>query len=177
MQYLYWLNHLQPHDRPLVGEAAYSLGLATQQGYSVLPGVIIAAPLLMHFLESVEWGDPLFSDFPHSPIHMDVGNPSQLQAIAQRIQASIQAQSLPHAEQDNIYEAVQSLHSTRVILQPSLGLKPSQQTSVHQVQPVQLVAYWPLAQCDLFLLLLNERLTSSFELGAALLGVLLSRGT
>ncbi|MEM9213610.1 MAG: putative PEP-binding protein [Cyanobacteria bacterium P01_F01_bin.150] len=128
MQHLYWLNQLQTQHRSLVGETAYTLGVASQAQYPVLPGIVVSSSSFWQFLESINWSDPLLADFPHSPLHLDMENPSQLQAIAQRIQYLIHAHSLPEQQQDTIYKAVQSLHSPLIQLQPSLSLASTQQT-------------------------------------------------
>ena len=118
----YWLDHIQPQHRPLIGENAYHLGQALQQGYPVLPGVVVPTTLFHQFLESIDWIDPLFADLPRSSLHIDVDNAQQLQAIAHRIQQLIQAAPLPDSIQAAILSAIEALGPSTVLVQPSLGM-------------------------------------------------------
>ena len=125
-EYLYWLDHIQPQHRSSVGELAYRLGVALQDGYPVLPGFVITAPLFIQFLETVDWPDPLFADFPHSSFHLDIYNPIQLRSIAQCLQAGIMTQPLADNYRELIWRAVQSLKVSQVQIQPSIGFRDFQ---------------------------------------------------
>lgn len=99
------------------------LGIALQDGSPVLPGFVITAPLFIQFLETVDWPDPLFADFPHSSFHLDIDNPIQLRSIAQCLQAGIMAQPLADHYQEAIWQAVQALKVGKVEIQPSIGFR------------------------------------------------------
>ncbi|NEQ95165.1 MAG: hypothetical protein F6K30_00235 [Cyanothece sp. SIO2G6] len=120
-----WLGQIQAQHRPLVGENAYHLGIALQKEYPVLPGLVIPAVFFEEFLESVDWVDPLLADLPHSSLHIDVDNPHQLQAIAQRIQQSVYAHPIASEHQATLFNAVQSINMPLVQIRPLLVLHPS----------------------------------------------------
>ena len=125
-EYLYWLDHIQPQHRSSVGELAYMLGVALQDGYPVLPGFVLAAPLFIQFLETVDWPDPLFADFPHSSFHLDIHNPIQLRSIAECLQTGIMTHSLADNDQESIWNAVRTLKVGQIQIQPSIGFRDIQ---------------------------------------------------
>lgn len=86
---LYWLKQIREAPPGTVGNDALALGVLLGQGVSVLPGFVISSKACQVCLETVDWPESLFIDLPHSSLHFDAGNASQLQAIAQRIQREI----------------------------------------------------------------------------------------
>ncbi len=87
---LYWLQQIQATDRKTVGDKAFDLSELIKQGHPVLPGWVVPAKIFWQFLETIDWLEPLFLDFPKSSLHIDVDDPQQLQAIAQYIRHQIQ---------------------------------------------------------------------------------------
>lgn len=120
-----WLGQIQAQHRPFIGENAYHLGIALQKEHPVLPGLVISAVFFEEFLESVDWADPLLADLPHSSLHIDVDNPHQLQAIAQRIQQSVYAHPIAPDHQATLFNAVQTINTPLVQIRPILVLHPS----------------------------------------------------
>ncbi|MGK7888139.1 MAG: putative PEP-binding protein [Leptolyngbyaceae cyanobacterium] len=123
--HVFRLNQVQPQHRPFIGENAYQLGMALQKQCPVLPGIVVSTVFFDEFLESVDWADPLLADLPHSSLHIDVDNPLQLQAIAQRIQQSVFAHKMVPDHQATICNAVQALDSPLVLVRPLLVLRQS----------------------------------------------------
>jgi len=121
---LCWLDQVQPANRILVGDKAYYLGLIKQRGYPVVPGFVVTAPVFQHYLEKMDWLEPLFADFPNSTLRLNVDRPQQLQAIARQIRQSIFATPLDGDWQTHLVNAVQAWEAPAVILRPSLALEP-----------------------------------------------------
>ncbi len=88
----------------------------------MVPGLVVSADMFRHFLETINWLEPLFADLPNSSLHFDVDNPRQLQAIAQRIRHSIQATPIPDAWYGPIADAVQMMQASTLILRPSFTI-------------------------------------------------------
>lgn len=80
---LYQLDKIKPDDRSVVGEKAFHLSQLLQQGYPVIPGVVIPAPALEEFLATIKWSEPLGLDLLHSSLHLDLDNSLELQRVAQ----------------------------------------------------------------------------------------------
>lgn len=64
MKILYWLDRVQPSDRPLIGEKAFALSQLRQNGYSIAPGFVISAALFREFIESLAIAFPFWQIFP-----------------------------------------------------------------------------------------------------------------
>jgi pyruvate, water dikinase len=124
---LYWLHQIHPSHRQRVGNKAFYLGYVGQRGYPVMPGFVIPAAVSRQFLEQINWTDPLFTDLPHSSLRMDIENPQQLQAIAQRIRQTIHHAPLADSVQQDLAAAISQLNTASVILRPSLVLPVEQQ--------------------------------------------------
>ncbi|MEO1211543.1 MAG: putative PEP-binding protein [Cyanobacteria bacterium J06638_20] len=121
---LCWLDQVRPADRIAIGDKAYYLGLIQQRGYPVVPGFVVTASVFRHYLDTLDWLEPLFADLPDSTLHLNVDRPQQLQTIARQIRQSIFAAPLDEAWQDRLAQAVQDWQAPAVILRPSLALEP-----------------------------------------------------
>ncbi|WP_416673190.1 putative PEP-binding protein [Egbenema bharatensis] len=119
---LYWLDQIQPSHRASVGDKAFHLGFLAQRGYSVVPGIVVAAEVFQASLEQIEWTEPMFTDLPNSSLYLDVDNPRQLQAVAQNIRQTLQSAILPDGLLDRLEQYCQQWHSPALILRPSLAL-------------------------------------------------------
>ncbi len=122
----YWLDRIQAEHRLLVGNKAFYLSRLLQKGYPVVPGFVIPAPLLLDFLESIDWSASLFADLPHSSLHLDIDNPEQLRVIAQQIRSEIAAQALPNDWTIALAAAIAQLQAPVVTLRASLAIASEQ---------------------------------------------------
>ncbi|WP_373535149.1 putative PEP-binding protein [Microcoleus sp.] len=120
MTNLYWLDKIQPSDRDAVGEKAFYLSCLLAQNHPVIPGFVVPATTFWQFLESIDWLEPLFADWPHSSLHLNVDEPRQLQSIARSIRHQILTTKLPEALLSNLESAVGTLNSQALIFRPSL---------------------------------------------------------
>ncbi|MEG4214597.1 PEP/pyruvate-binding domain-containing protein [Microcoleus sp. Pol14C6] len=126
MKNLYWLDKIQPSDRDTVGEKAFYLSCLLQKNHPVVPGFVVPATTFWQFLESIECLEPLFADWPHSSLHLNVDEPRQLQSIARSIRHQILASKLPDSLLSTLESAVSqlnsksNLNSTALIFRPSL---------------------------------------------------------
>ncbi|MEG4205955.1 PEP/pyruvate-binding domain-containing protein [Microcoleus sp. Pol7_A1] len=126
MKNLYWLDKIQPSDRDAVGEKAFYLSCLLQKNHPVVPGFVVPATTFWQFLESINWLEPLFADWPHSSLHLNVDEPRQLQSIARSIRHQILAGKLPDSLLSTLESAVSqlnsqsNLNSTALIFRPSL---------------------------------------------------------
>ncbi|MEG4056149.1 MULTISPECIES: putative PEP-binding protein [unclassified Microcoleus] len=126
MKNLYWLDKIQPSDRDAVGEKAFYLSCLLQKNHPVVPGFVVPATTFWQFLESIEYLEPLFADWPHSSLHLNVDEPRQLQSIARSIRHQILAGKLPDSLLSTLESAVSqlnsksNLNSTALIFRPSL---------------------------------------------------------
>ncbi len=127
--HLYWLNQIQPHDRDLIGNKALYLSQLLQKGFPVVPGFVVSAHVLQRFLEAIDWSEPLFADLPHSSLRLDIENPRQLQAIAQRLRQAIEAPTLPTDCLAEITDAMQQLQTPVLVLRPSLFVQTTARTT------------------------------------------------
>jgi len=121
-QHLYQIDEIHPGLQEQVGNKAFYLGLLAQAGYPVVPGVVVSSSMFRSFWQQIQWNAPLFSDFPHSSLHIDVENHQQLRAIAQQLQHAICTAPLPNDWLQAIEQSTQSLKGTLLILRPSLAL-------------------------------------------------------
>ncbi len=122
MTNLYWLDKIQLSDRDAVGEKAFYLSCLLAQNHPVVPGFVVPAKTFWQFLESIDWLEPLFADWPHSSLHLNVDEPRQLQSIARSIRHQILATKLPDALLSGLESAVSQLNcnSKALIFRPSL---------------------------------------------------------
>ncbi|MEG4112824.1 MULTISPECIES: putative PEP-binding protein [unclassified Microcoleus] len=126
MKNLYWLDKIKPSDRDTVGEKAFYLSCLLQKNHPVVPGFVVPATTFWQFLESIECLEPLFADWPHSSLHLNVDEPRQLQSIARSIRHQILAGKLPDSLLSTLESAVSqlnsqsNLNSTALIFRPSL---------------------------------------------------------
>lgn len=120
MDNLYRLDQIQPTDRPLVGEKAFGLSTLLQQGYPVLNGFVIPAPSFREFLETINWSEPIGLDLPYSSLHLDVGNPRQLQRVSQKIRQEMMGADLPTVWVSRLRSAVEA------VLEYSANTEPTQ---------------------------------------------------
>jgi pyruvate,water dikinase len=123
---LYWLDKIKPSDRDAVGEKAFYLSCLLQKNHPVVPGFVVPATIFWQFLESIDWLEPLFADWPHSSLHLNVDRPRQLQSIARSIRHQILAGKLPDSLLSGLESAVAQLcsdsnsNSKALIFRPSL---------------------------------------------------------
>jgi pyruvate,water dikinase len=108
-----------------VGGKAFNLGYLLQKGFPVLPGFVISAQALRHFLESIDWLEPLFADLSHSSLRLDIENPQQLQIIAQQIRHHIDAAPLSAPLLAELIAAVTDLGCSTLSLRPSMAMQTS----------------------------------------------------
>ncbi|XGV99767.1 MAG: putative PEP-binding protein [Leptolyngbya sp. BL-A-14] len=123
MANLYRLDQIQQHHRVVVGNKAFYLGQLLQKDFPVVPGFVASAGMLSQFLESIDWSEPLFADLPHSSLRLDLGNPRQLQAIAQQLRQSIEEPPFPDAWLTELNDSIQPLNASVLVLRPSLFVK------------------------------------------------------
>lgn len=122
MDNLYWLEHIQPSDRTLVGDKAFQLSRVAQRGYPVLPGFVVSAQALFEFIQTLNGNESLVTDLPYSSLHLDVDNPRQLQRVAQRLRQEIITAPLPLEWVATISAAVERWETPALIFRPSLVL-------------------------------------------------------
>lgn len=118
-----WLDQMQSGNRAEVGDKAFYLGRLKQQGFPVLPGFVVTATVFRRFLSKINWLEPLFADLSESSLHLDVDDPQQLQAIAQRIQQAVQRCDLWDDWLPKLAAQARGLDSPIVLLRPSLGVQ------------------------------------------------------
>jgi len=125
---LHWLGQIPFADRAAVGEGAFYLSRLGEKGYPILPGFVVPARAFRGFLETIDWLEPLFTDFSTSSLHLDINNPRQLQAIAQQIRQVFQATELAADWLEALEGALQELRDqttgeiSALVLRPSIGL-------------------------------------------------------
>ena len=125
MKNLYWLDKIQPSDRDAVGEKAFYLSYLLQKNHPVVPGFVVPAKTFWQFLESIDWLEPLFADWPHSSLHLNVDEPRQLQSIARNIRHQILCAKLPDSLLSTLDSAVCQLNSNSNINSQALIFRPS----------------------------------------------------
>ena len=125
MKNLYWLDKIQPSDRDAVGEKAFYSSCLLQRNHPVVPGFVVPAKTFWQFLESIDWLEPLFADWPHSSLHLNVDEPRQLQSIARSIRHQILAAKLPDSLLSTLESAVSQLNSNSNINPQALIFCPN----------------------------------------------------
>jgi pyruvate,water dikinase len=128
VDYLYDLNQIRFSHRNRVGEKALYLAYAQQQGFPIVPGLVVSHPILHEVMEHIDWLDPLLSDLPNSSIHFDTNNPQQLRAIAQNIRETILSAPMPDWVVSQIMAWVDRWHASTLIFRPSLAALRSPQS-------------------------------------------------
>lgn len=122
MTNFYWLDQLQPSHRRLVGTKALCLSQLQQKGYAIAPSVVVSAQVFRRFLDTIDWLEPLFTDFSDSSIRLDIENARQLQAIAQHIRRTIQSAPLANDVMRELEAVVAKLPAATLVLRPCLVL-------------------------------------------------------
>ncbi len=123
MDNLFWLDRINLQERDFVGNQAFNLSQLLQRGYPVSPGFVVPASTFWELVARLGQSEPLLADLPQSSFHIDVDNPSQLRAVAQRIREAIMAASFPKEWATSLFAAAQIWQeSSTVILRPSLSL-------------------------------------------------------
>ena len=125
MTNFYWLDKIQYSDRDAVGEKAFYLSCLLQKNHPVVPGFVVPAKIFWQFLESIDWLEPLFADWPHSSLHLNVDEPRQLQSIARSIRHQILCTKLPDSLLLSLESAVCELNSNSNINSQALIFRPS----------------------------------------------------
>ncbi|MEG3861504.1 putative PEP-binding protein [Microcoleus sp. herbarium12] len=120
MTNFYWLDKIQPSDRDAVGQKAFYLSCLLQKNHPAVPGFVVPATIFWQFLESIDWLEPLFADWPHSSLHLNVDRPRQLQSIARSIRHQILAAKLPDTLLWGLESAVAQLNPHALIFRTSL---------------------------------------------------------
>jgi pyruvate, water dikinase len=115
---LIWLDQIQSIDVPWVGESLYTLGQLVRAGQQVLPGFIISAHVLEHFLASNSNLLSLLEDSSLTTLPADGQDHQPLRAIAQQLQNCIQETELAPAWLHDWGEAAQELQAPLLSLQP-----------------------------------------------------------
>lgn len=139
MKNLYWLDKIQPSDRDTVGEKAFYLSCLLQKNHPVVPGFVVPATTFWQFLESIDCLEPLFADWPHSSLHLNVDEPRQLQSIARSIRHQILAGKLPDSLLSTLESAVSQLNSNSkaLIFRPALASWNPKTTGILEAQAVR----------------------------------------
>jgi pyruvate,water dikinase len=120
---LYWLDHIQSSELPLVGKKAFHLSQLLQRGYPVIPGFVIPTSVFWELIQLLGESEPLLADLPHSSFHVDVDNPRQLQRVAQHMRQAITNVVLPPAWTRSFLTATQELSASVAILHPSVSMQ------------------------------------------------------
>jgi pyruvate,water dikinase len=111
-----------------VGDKAFYLGRAIHHGHPVVPGVVLPTQALSQFLETLHWEDPergrspWLVDFLASHFYVDVGQPKQLQAIAQTIRRAIMSEPFPNDWLAAMMDAIRTLDTPYVVCRPSVSV-------------------------------------------------------
>ncbi|MGK7947180.1 MAG: putative PEP-binding protein [Microcystaceae cyanobacterium] len=122
MTILHWLDQIQTHHRPFVGDKALMLGQLQQQGYPVFSGFVLNTRTFRSMLEAVNSSYSLLADFPSSSLHLDVDNPQSLQLVAQQSRRAILETPLSPQWREQLESAIAQIEATTLIIRPSLSL-------------------------------------------------------
>lgn len=118
MNQLYGLDQVDALPPAWVGDGVRQLSRLRQQGYAVVPGVVVPAPWLQAFLETIAWSEPILANLPYSRLRVAVEDALQLATIAQQLQASLLQAPLPADWQDPLARAIDTLEAETLILRP-----------------------------------------------------------
>lgn len=141
MDNLYWLDQIKRQERDFVGHQAFNLSQLMMRGYPVLPGFVVPARTFWQLVKIVGESEPLLADLPQSSFHVDVDNPRQLRAVAQRLRQAVVAAEFPLEWATSLAAAAEILpKSSAVILRPSLSLlSPTPKNSSYRLEKRQAV--------------------------------------
>jgi len=136
---LYWLDQITLQERDFVGHQAFNLSQLLQRGYPVLPGFVVSARTFWELIGSLGELEPLLVDLPQSSFHVDVDNPHQLRAVAQRLRQAVMAAAFPLELAASLAAATEILpESSAVILRPSLSfLSPTAKNPSYRLEKRQ----------------------------------------
>lgn len=126
MKHLDWLSQISPSEQSLVGEKVFLLSQLIRQGYPILPGYAIGAPILKEFLENIQDTQSLIANLPSSSLHLNVDDYLILQSVAQKSRQIILETPFPTQWQEDIVAAATQLNVETLIVRPSLIIPPSQ---------------------------------------------------
>ncbi len=101
-----------------MGDSVLQLNRLRQQGYAVVPGVVVPAPWLQTFLETIAWSEPILANLPYSRLRVTVDDALQLATIAQQLQDSLRQTPLPATWQTQLAQAIGPLEAETLILRP-----------------------------------------------------------
>jgi pyruvate,water dikinase len=135
---LYWLDRVQPSDRPSIGEKAFSLSQFGQEGYLIPPGFVISGAFFREFIDNLRNNASILIDLPYSSLHLDVDNYQTLQQVAQQSRQEILGATLPAEWRSLIVTAAQQLQSPTLILRASLSLRVASQGQFSGLLPSQI---------------------------------------
>lgn len=136
MNLLYWLDQIESHHLLQVGNKALLLSRSLQKHYPVVPGFVISAGIFRQFLEQVDWLEPLFSDLPHSSLHVDIENSWQLQSVAQQIRRAIAAAPFPDDLLTCLSSALAQFDAPGLVLRASLAIPSESWAGTSRWNPV-----------------------------------------
>ncbi|MGB5962812.1 MAG: putative PEP-binding protein [Coleofasciculaceae cyanobacterium] len=136
MDNLYSLEQINRQEPDFVGHQAFNLSQLLQRGYPVLPGFVVSARTFWQLVEILGESEPLLADLPQSSFHVDVDNPDQLRAVAQRLRQAVMAAEFPLEWAKTLAAAAETLpKSSAVILRPSLSLlSPTAQNASYRLE-------------------------------------------
>lgn len=123
MDTLLALDRITDDQESLVGRRAYHLRQLAQQGYRVIPSVVISAQRLRDFLSTIDWPDPFFADLANCTLRLNLTDSQQLQAIAQQIRIAMLSAPFPSDWQQELSQAIALFadFTEAVMLHPSIA--------------------------------------------------------
>lgn len=119
MSQLYGLDEIDALPPAWVGDSVLHLSQLQQQGYAVVPGVVVPAPWFQAFLETIVWSEPMLANLPQSRLRLDTEDAGVLATIAQQLQHSLLQTDLPSDWLALLATAIGSLQAETLILRPS----------------------------------------------------------
>ena len=128
MKNLYRIDQIKSKHHSLVGEEIVTLSQLVQlavkvaelQNYPILPAFVIDASSFSTFLQNINNSESLLADFPHSSFYININNYKNLQLLAKKARQEIIAAPFPQDWTENLFQTVQQLNSTSLILSPSI---------------------------------------------------------
>lgn len=137
MNLLYWIDRLEPSERPYVGEKAWQLAQLHREGCEIGGGFVIDARLFRSFLTQLEDAPFLLADFPASSSYLDIDNSRSLQWVARQARQAIQGSSFPPEWQATIGDAARQLAGEVSVVRASLSLAGAVAPSQSPLLPAQ----------------------------------------
>ena len=116
---LYWLDQILIDSYPYHDRAFY-LSQLLNQGYPVVKGLIVPWDVLWQYLEVLGESELLLADLQDSDLHLDVHQPQQLRAVAQKLRQKILQGQPPSAWLDALAQPLAEISTPFVVLQPFL---------------------------------------------------------